>query len=55
MQNHKKHLSQSSYLSRGFLQVEAAEVGRDLAALHGLSFTLPGGLLTPLRGEEKRL
>lgn len=35
--------------------MEAADEGRDLAALHGLSFTLPAGLLTPLTGGKLRL
>lgn len=33
--------------------MEAPEAGRDLAVLHGLSFTLPAGLLTTLEGGEK--
>lgn len=43
------------YPSWGFLQLEAAEVGCDLAALHGLSFTLPDGLFTLLEGAKKQV
>lgn len=45
----------NTYLSWGFLQVEAEEVGRDVADLHGLSFTLQSGLFTPLQGKMKRV
>lgn len=45
----------ASHPSWGFLHVEAVEVGRGLAVLHGLSFTLPGGLFTLLEGEEQTL
>lgn len=45
----------NTYLSWGFLQVEAEDVGRDVADLHGLSFTLPSGLFTPLQGKMKRV
>lgn len=54
----KKHLcmfgnaSVASYPSCGFLQVEAADGGRVLVVLHGLSFTLPCGLFTPLEGKK---
>lgn len=47
---HTSDSGEASHPSGGFLQVEAADEGRDLAALHGLSFTLPAGLLTPLTG-----
>lgn len=40
------------YLSGIFLQVEDVELVLVLVVLHGLSFTLPGGLFTPL--ERKR-
>ncbi len=49
----QKRLFFLSYLSWGFLQVETAEVGRVLAVLHGLSFTLPCGLFTPLEGRKQ--
>lgn len=35
--------------------LEAAEAGRVLAVLHGLSFTLPGGLFTPLERRKERV
>lgn len=44
-----------SYPSWIVLQVEAAEVGRDLVLLHGLSFTLPDGLFTALKGKKTHL
>lgn len=34
--------------------MEAAEVGRVLVVLHGLSFTLSGGLFTPLEWGGKQ-
>lgn len=43
----------ASYPSWTFLEVEAAEEGRALAVLHGLSFRLPAGLLTPLEERQK--
>lgn len=45
----------NTYLSWGFLQVEAEDVGRDVAVLQAPSFTLPSGLFTPLEGKMKRV